>query len=61
MKIKLSDDGKVTLDLDKAIESRVLIQANSGGGKSYTGRRFIEQTFGHKQLIIIDPESDKLF
>lgn len=58
MKIKLSDDGKVTLDLDKAIESRVLIQANSGGGKSYTGRRFIEQTFGHKQLIIIDPEGE---
>jgi hypothetical protein len=56
MKIKLSDN--VSIDLDKAIESRILVQANSGGGKSYTLRRFIEQTFGKKQIIIIDPEGE---
>lgn len=56
MKIKLSSD--VSLDLDKAIESRILVQANSGGGKSYTIRRFIEQAFGHKQIIVIDPEGE---
>jgi hypothetical protein len=56
MKIKLSDD--VSMDLDKAIESRVLIQANSGGGKSFTARRFIEQAFGKKQIIIMDPEGE---
>ena len=56
MKIKLGTD--VELDLDKAIESRMLVQANSGGGKSYTLRRFIEQTFGKKQIIIIDPEGE---
>lgn len=46
------------MDLDKAIESRVLVQANSGGGKSYTIRRFIEQAFGKKQIIILDPEGE---
>lgn len=56
MKIKLSDD--TFIDLDKTIESRALFQANSGGGKSWLARRFIEQTFGHKQLIVIDPEGE---
>lgn len=56
MKITLGKDA--VLDLDKAIESRILVQANSGGGKSYTLRRFIEQTFGKKQIIIIDPEGE---
>lgn len=48
----------VYADLDKLIESRLLVQANSGGGKSYSLRRFIEQTFGKKQIIIIDPEGE---
>lgn len=56
MKIRLGKD--VEIDLDKAIESRVLIQANSGGGKSYTIRRFIEQAFGKKQIIVLDPEGE---
>jgi len=56
MKINLGTG--VQLDLDKAIESRMLVQANSGGGKSYTLRRFIEQSFGKKQIIILDPEGE---
>lgn len=55
-RVKLSDD--VSIDLDVAIESRVIFQANSGGGKSWAARRFIEQTFGKKQLIVIDPEGE---
>ncbi len=58
MKIKLGYDTDVTLDLNEAIESRVLIQAISGGGKSMTSRWFIEQAFGHKQIIVIDPEGE---
>ena len=54
--IKLNDD--ISIDLERLIESRMLIQANSGGGKSWASRRFIEQTFGKKQLIIIDPEGE---
>lgn len=56
MKIKLND--KVSIDLDKLIESRLLVQANSGGGKSFTIRRIIEQVFGHVQIIVIDPEGE---
>lgn len=55
-KANLSED--TDIDLDKLIESRMLIQANSGGGKSWSMRRFIEQSFGKKQIIIIDPEGE---
>lgn len=56
MKIKISND--VFIDLDKLIESRMVVQANSGGGKSWTIRRLIEQAFGHVQIIVIDPEGE---
>lgn len=56
--MKITLGAGVQMDLDKAIESRVLIQANSGGGKSYTIRRFIEQAFGKKQIIVLDPEGE---
>src|SRR3954471_2956510 len=56
MKIKLN--GTVSIDLDKLIETRMLIQANSGGGKSWAIRRIIEQVFGHVQIIVIDPEGE---
>ena len=56
MKIKLSNN--VSLDLDKLVESRLLVQANSGGGKSWSNRRIIEQSFGKKQIIVIDPEGE---
>lgn len=56
MKIKLNDH--VSMDLDRLIESRLLVQANSGGGKSWAIRRIIEQAFGHVQIIVIDPEGE---
>lgn len=56
MKIKLSND--VSIDLEKLIESRLVFQANSGGGKSHGLRRLIEQSFGHKQIIVLDPEGE---
>lgn len=49
---------KQGIDLDVLIESRLLIQANSGGGKSWANRRFIEGAFGKKQIIVIDPEGE---
>lgn len=56
MKIKLGTG--VDIDLDKLIESRLLVQANSGGGKSWAIRRIVEQSFGKKQIIILDPEGE---
>lgn len=54
--IKLNDS--VSIDLPKLIETRLLVQANSGGGKSYAIRRIVEQAFGKVQIIILDPEGE---
>lgn len=52
-------DGKdIRLDLDTLMKTRLLIQANSGGGKSWLLRRLAEQLFGKVPVIIIDPEGD---
>ena len=48
----------VECDLDSLIDSRLLIQANSGGGKSWLIRRILEETFGHVQHLVIDPEGE---
>lgn len=48
----------VSCDLERLVSSRLLIQANSGGGKSWALRRFLEQTHGRIQQIVIDPEGE---
>ena len=48
----------IKLDVDLLLRTRLLIQANSGGGKSYLLRRIAEQLFGKVQVIIIDPEGE---
>lgn len=49
---------EVAVDLSTLIDTRLLIQANSGGGKSRTIRRLLEQTHGHVQHLVIDPEGE---
>jgi uncharacterized protein DUF87 len=46
------------LDLDALLRGRLLIQANSGKGKSWLLRRLAEALFGKVQVIIIDPEGE---
>ena len=48
----------VELDLPTFLKTRLLIQANSGGGKSWLIRRLAEQLFGKVPTIIIDPEGE---
>ena len=48
----------ITLDLNILLRTRLLVQANSGGGKSWLLRRLAEQLFGKVQVIIIDPEGE---
>lgn len=48
----------VILDLKRLIRTRLLIQANSGGGKSWCARRIMEQTHKDVQHIIIDTEGE---
>lgn len=51
--------GKIAhLDLNMLLRTRLLVQANSGGGKSWLMRRLAEQMFGKLQVIIIDPEGE---
>lgn len=59
-KIVIGDSsGKdLRMDLDVLLRTRLLIQANSGKGKSWLLRRLAEQLFGKVQVIIIDPEGE---
>lgn len=58
MKNTIKLNNEVSIDLPKLIETRLLVQANSGGGKSYAIRRIVEQAFGKVQIIILDPEGE---
>jgi hypothetical protein len=46
------------IDLQVLLESRLLVQANSGGGKSWALRRLLEQTAPLVQQLVIDPEGE---
>ena len=48
----------VKIDLPKLISTRLLIQANSGGGKSWLIRRLLEQSHGQVQQIVLDLEGE---
>lgn len=50
--------GNMSAKLSTLIDTRLLVQANSGGGKSYAVRRLLEQTHGKVQQIVIDPEGE---
>jgi DNA helicase HerA-like ATPase len=54
--IKLNNQTEI--DLPKLIESKLLVQANSGGGKSWALRRILEQSHGKVQHIILDSEGE---
>lgn len=56
MKLRLAAD--LTLDLLKLVDSRMLINANSGGGKSYLLRLIAERACEHIQTVILDPEGE---
>ena len=49
---------RVRLDTERLVTSRMLLQANSGGGKSWAIRRLLEQTHGKIQQLVIDPEGE---
>jgi hypothetical protein len=49
---------RLLVDLDRLMVTRMLIQANSGGGKSRALRQLLEETFGKVQHIVIDPEGE---
>lgn len=49
---------KLQVDLLKLVDTRMLIQSNSGGGKSWLLRLIAERIAGKVQIIILDPEGE---
>ncbi|MFB0612156.1 ATP-binding protein [Aurantiacibacter poecillastricola] len=48
----------VMVDVEELLATRLLVQGNSGSGKSHLLRRILEQSAGLVQQVIIDPEGD---
>ena len=46
------------IDLAELLATRLLVQGNSGSGKSHLLRRLLEQSAPHVQQVVIDPEGD---
>jgi hypothetical protein len=46
------------LDLEELLATRLLVQGNSGSGKSHLLRRLLEQSARWVQQAVIDPEGD---
>jgi hypothetical protein len=50
--------GPALLDLEELLSTRLLVQGNSGSGKSHLLRRLLEQSAAWVQQAVIDPEGD---
>ncbi|MXP27689.1 DUF87 domain-containing protein [Porphyrobacter algicida] len=48
----------VAIDVAELLATRLLVQGNSGSGKSHLLRRLLEQSAGLVQQVVIDPEGD---
>jgi len=56
---RLVEGGKLLrLDVPRLVATRLLVQGRSGGGKSWTLRRILEQTHGSIQHLVLDPEGE---
>ncbi|MBW4329508.1 ATP-binding protein [Stakelama sp. CBK3Z-3] len=59
--VDLGTDGagnSVPMDLEELLATRLLVQGNSGSGKSHLLRRLLEKSAGQVQQVVIDPEGD---
>ncbi|EJF89191.1 ATP-binding protein [Bartonella tamiae] len=55
---KLSASTPAMVDLEELLATRLLVQGNSGSGKSHLLRRLLEQSAQWVQQCVIDPEGD---
>jgi hypothetical protein len=61
VRVDMGVDGKgdpVSIDLEELLATRLLVQGNSGSGKSHLLRRLLEKSAGQVQQVVIDPEGD---
>ena len=55
---KVESGENLKINLSTLIDTRLLIQANSGGGKSYLIRKILEESHGKVQQIVLDLEGE---
>lgn len=48
----------IAIDIEELLATRLLVQGNSGSGKSHLLRRLLEECAGQVQQVVIDPEGD---
>lgn len=48
----------ISIDVPRLLETRLLLTASSGGGKSWAIRRLIEQVANDVMVLVIDPEGE---
>lgn len=53
-----SSGQSIFIDLEELLATRLLVQGNSGSGKSHLLRRLLEECAGMVQQVVIDPEGD---
>src|ERR1700750_1743662 len=53
-----ADGAPATIDLEELLATRLLVQGNSGSGKSHLLRRLLEGSARQVQQHVIDPEGD---
>jgi hypothetical protein len=61
VRVDMGVDGKgdpISIDLEELLATRLLVQGNSGSGKSHLLRRLLERSAGQVQQVVIDPEGD---
>lgn len=56
MKVQIGDNLK--LDVTRLIETRLILAASSGGGKSMTGRKILESTHALVPQIVLDKDGE---
>ncbi len=54
----MASGSSMGLDLEELLATRLLVQGNSGSGKSHLLRRLLEQSAEWVQQVVIDPEGD---
>jgi hypothetical protein len=54
----IDDAHKLACDIDTLVDTRLLVQSNSGGGKSWAVRHILEKTHGKVQHLVLDPEGE---
>ncbi len=52
------NESSVNIDIEELLATRLLVQGNSGSGKSHLLRRILEESASIVQQVVIDPEGD---